>query len=82
MLTCTSSSSLLPPPSLYRDVLDRKLQAEFTGNVLAGATHPIVMLSYITNKPHGRDYKRIVEYGKVKVGEDTLVHAHSNVCRL
>ena len=58
-----------PPPPLPspRDELDRKLQAEFTGDVLARAVNPIVMISYITNKPHGRDYKRIVEHGKVKV---------------
>ena len=44
---------------VYRDVLDRKLQAEFTGEVLARAVHPIVMISYLTNKPHGRDYQRV-----------------------
>ena len=60
--------SLPSPPLPYpRDELDRKLQAEFTGDVLARAVNPIVMISYITNKPHGRDYKRIVEHGKVKV---------------
>ena len=63
----TISASMLLFPLLLRDILDRKLQAEFTGDVLARAVHPVILLSYLTNKPHGRDYKRIVEGGKVKV---------------
>ena len=57
------------PPSLSQcsDILDRKLQAEFTGEVLARAVHPVVMLSYLTNKPHGANYQTIVTRGKVKV---------------
>ena len=58
---------------VYRDVLDRKLQAEFTGEVLARAVHPIVMISYLTNKHHGRDYQRIVQSGKVKVRQATTL---------
>lgn len=55
---------LLP---LLRDELDRKLQSEFMANVLARAVNPVVMAGYLTNKPHSRDYKKIVESGKVKV---------------
>jgi hypothetical protein len=47
--------------------LDRKLQAERTAELLAGSTHPVVMLSYITNPPGSRDYKKIVNGGNVKV---------------
>ena len=40
------------------------------------------MISYITNKPHGRDYKRIVEHGKVKVRPhwSVFVSAYVSVC--
>ena len=50
-----------------RDVLDRQLQAETSASILGNTTNPVVMLSYITNPPGSRDYKRIVEHGRVKV---------------
>ena len=50
-----------------RDVLDRKLQAERSAEILANSTYPVVMLSYITNPPGSRDYKTIVNRGNVKV---------------
>ena len=48
-------------------MLDRKLQAEKSAEILSNTTHPVVMVSYITNKPGSRDYKRITDYGRVKV---------------
>lgn len=47
--------------------MDRQLQAETTADILSNATNPVVMLSYITNPPGSRDYRRIVEQGRVKV---------------
>ena len=51
------------------DDLDRKLQAQTTAEILANATNPIVMLSYITNRHGSRDYRTIVDGGNVKVGQ-------------
>ena len=51
------------------DDLDRKLQAQTTAEILANAAHPIVMLSYITNRHGSRDYNTIVNGGNVKVGQ-------------
>ena len=53
----------------FRDVLDRQLQAEKSASILSNTTNPVVMLSYITNPPGSRDYRRIVDYGRVKVKE-------------
>ena len=50
-----------------RDALDRQLQAETSASILGNTTNPVVMLSYITNPPGSRDYRRIVEHGRVKV---------------
>ena len=72
--------SLFPPPRYHailfvfvffsgRDDLDRKLQAQRTAEILANATNPIVMLSYITNRHGSRDYTTIVEKGNVKVSK-------------
>ena len=47
--------------------MDRKLQAERTAEILGNSTLPVVMVSYITNPPGSRDYKRIIQHGKVKV---------------
>lgn len=52
---------------LSSDELDRKLQAEKSAEILANSTYPVIMLSYITNPPGSRDYKRIVNHGRVKV---------------
>lgn len=52
---------------VLRDDLDRKLQAQHTAEILAGSTHPIVMLSYITNRHGSRDYMKITNDGNVKV---------------
>lgn len=54
----------LPIP---RDVLDRKLQSERSAEILSNATHPLVMVSYITNKPGSPNYNTIVNQGRVKV---------------
>lgn len=56
-----------PSCDLFRDDLDRKLQAERTAEILGNSTLPVVMVSYITNPPGSRDYKRIIQHGKVKV---------------
>ncbi|XP_064404769.1 PGAP2-interacting protein-like isoform X2 [Halichondria panicea] len=47
------------------DNLDRKLQAHAVAELLANATNPIVMLSYVTDRHGSRDYKTIVEKGNV-----------------
>ncbi len=52
---------------LDRDNLDRKLQAHAVAELLANATNPIVMLSYVTDRHGSRDYKTIVEKGNVNV---------------
>ena len=52
---------------VFRDALDRQLQAEKTASILSNTTNPVVMLSYITNPPGSRDYRRIVDFGRVKV---------------
>ena len=49
------------------DVLDRKLQAEKSAEILSTTPDPVIMLSYITNPPGSRDYLKIVNSGKVKV---------------
>ena len=53
--------------NFFRDILDRQLQAETSASILSNTTNPVVMLSYITNPPGSRDYRRIVEHGRVKV---------------
>ena len=53
------------------DVLDRKLQAEKSAEILSTTPDPVIMLSYITNPPGSRDYLKIVNSGKVKV--NTLI---------
>ena len=58
---------------LDRDDLDRKLQAQATAELLANATNPIVMLSYITDRHGSRDYKTIVEKGNVNVSLSQLI---------
>ena len=50
-----------------RDELDRRLQAEYTGEVLGRAVHPVVLLSYLTHDPHGVGYQTITDRGRVKV---------------
>ena len=72
------SESTPTPPSLHstwpcRDELDRKLQANYTAEVLATARNPVVLISYLTNKPHGDGYKTITGRGMVKVKEPTHV---------
>ena len=66
------------PPFLHstwprRDELDRKLQADYTAEVLATARNPVVLISYLTNKPHGDGYKTITGRGMVKVKKPTHV---------
>lgn len=71
-MMCKFESHLFSDPIVWtsnRDDLDRKLQAKTTAEILANATNPIVMLSYITNRHGSRDYNTIVEKGNVKVSE-------------
>lgn len=49
------------------DVLDRKLQAEKSSEILSSTPNPVIMLSYITNPPGSRDYVKITNSGRVKV---------------
>jgi len=49
------------------DVLDRKLQAEKSSEILSSTPNPVIMLSYITNPPGSRDYLKITNSGRVKV---------------
>ena len=49
------------------DDLDRKLQAQATAEILSNSSHPVVMVSYITNKHGSRDYNTITSGGGVKV---------------
>ena len=51
----------------HSDVLDRKLQAEKSAEILSTTPNPVVMLSYITNPPGSRDYLKIINSGRVKV---------------
>ena len=55
-----------------RDELDRRLQAEYTGEVLGRSVHPVVLLSYLTHDPHGVGYQTITYRGRVKVYYITL----------
>ena len=57
----------------HSDVLDRKLQAEKSAEILSTTPDPVVMLSYITNPPGSRDYLKIVNSGRVKVSTLSLL---------
>lgn len=49
-----------------KDVLDRKLQAEYLANELNKAENPVVFLGYVTSEPGSREYKKLIEVGNVK----------------
>ncbi|ESO05364.1 hypothetical protein HELRODRAFT_111285 [Helobdella robusta] len=56
-----------------RDVLDRKLQAQFLAKELKAATNPVVFLGYVTSAPFGRDYEEFVARGNVEDIDSTDV---------
>jgi len=48
------------------DVLDRKLQTEGLAQAAANTSHPAIVLSYITDRPHSENYNYIVKVGGLK----------------
>ncbi|XP_041359038.1 PGAP2-interacting protein-like [Gigantopelta aegis] len=49
-----------------RDVLDRKLQAEYLAEELRNSENPAVFLGYVTSAPGSRDYRHLLTSGGVK----------------
>ncbi|KAK6188594.1 hypothetical protein SNE40_004739 [Patella caerulea] len=49
-----------------RDVIDRKLQAEYLAKELRNSDNPVVFMGYVTSAPFSRDYIELIRNGNVK----------------